>query len=60
MKTDVKINVHIISASFRRFTICFSALYVLRLIFIDALIRFILFNNINVHAHFSNRNVLAL
>ncbi len=25
MKTDVKINVHIISASFRRFTICFCA-----------------------------------
>ncbi len=33
MKTDVKINVHIISASFRRFTICFSAEYVLRIIF---------------------------
>ncbi len=43
MKTDVKINVHIISVSFRRFTICFSALYVLRLIFIDALIRFKIF-----------------
>ncbi len=38
MKTDVKINVHIISA-----VIQFSAQYVLRLIFIDALIRFKIF-----------------
>ncbi len=44
MKTDVKINVHIISAVIQvAHKLCFSALYVLRLIFIDTLIRFKIF-----------------
>ncbi len=52
MKTDVKINVHIISArhssgsqyvlAFKNDSL-FSAQYVLRLIFIDALIKFKIF-----------------
>ncbi len=55
MKTDVKINVHIINAIIQAASqyvlarnmfkndILFSAQYVLRLIFIDALIRFKIF-----------------
>ncbi len=40
MKTDVTINVHIISAVIQAVhKLCFSAQYVLRLIFIDALIK---------------------
>ncbi len=53
MKTDININVHIISAVIQavhnvlayvlKNYILFSAQYVLRLIFIDALIRFKIF-----------------
>ncbi len=43
MKTDVKINVHISAVIQAVHKLCFSAQYVLRLIFIDALIRFKIF-----------------
>ncbi len=44
MKTDVKINVHLRSAVIQAVhKLCFSAQYVLRLIFIDALIKFKVF-----------------
>ncbi len=43
MKTDVKINVHIISVVIQAVHNMFNAQYVLRLIFIDALIRFKIF-----------------
>jgi len=72
MKTDIKINVHIISAVMQavhnmfyhviwfKNDILFSVQYFLSLIFIDELIKLLRYFLNNMNVHFLNRNVLAL